>query len=63
MAFLLFFWKRANCAQIVPAERIEVCGMLRGGHFQVVVADDVVAVEDGPRFVAGDHHGDPLRKL
>ena len=28
LAFLLFFWERANCAQIVPAERIEVCGML-----------------------------------
>jgi hypothetical protein len=61
LAFLLFFWKRANCAQIVPAERIEVSGLLCGGHFQIVIADDVVAVKNRSRFVAGDHHGDPLR--
>jgi len=60
-AFLLFFWKRANCARIVPAERIEVGGPLGGGHFQVVAADDVVAVENRLCFVAGDHHGDALR--
>ena len=45
----------------MPAERIEVGGLLDGNHFQIVVADDVVAVEDGASFVAGDHHGDPLR--
>jgi hypothetical protein len=47
-----FLWKRANCAQVVPAERIEVGGVPVRDHLQVVVADNVVAVEVEAGFVA-----------
>src|SRR5437879_3540675 len=38
-----------------------VLGQLGGGRLEVAGGHDVVAVENGPRLVAGDHHGHLLR--
>src|ERR1051325_6712117 len=49
---------KVDCA--FSRQRVDVHRRLLSGHAEIVLADDVVAVEHAARDVAGDGHGDAL---